>query len=75
MSPTDETRLNRIAELRDELDRVHAALFAEIREAFPETRGEPKVRGRMAQVAAASRYSREYVARIRDGRAGESSTA
>jgi hypothetical protein len=65
---TDEERLDRIAELRSQLDTVRRDLFAAIRAAFPENRGEPPVRGRLAEVSKRADWSREYVASIRDGK-------
>lgn len=72
---SQEQRYDRIAELRavfDDLDRrrekAQHALFREIRDAFPETRGEPKAPGALTTVTARSRYTREYVARVRDGK-------
>lgn len=69
--PTDEERLKRIQQLRGELDAKRAELFAEIHDAFHENRGEPQVRGWLSKVAKASDYTREYVAQIRDGKAGK----
>lgn len=60
----DEERLARIAELRDQLDAIRAELFAEIRAAFP----KPAPRGRLTEVAKASRWTREHIANIRDGK-------
>ncbi|OUC96057.1 hypothetical protein [Streptosporangium minutum] len=68
---TDEERLNRIAELRDQLDAIRAELFAEIRAVFPENRGEPPKRGLLTEVTRRARWTREYVAQIRDGKAGD----
>ena len=47
-------------------DKLHAA----IRDAFPETAGGEPKRGVLAEVARRSKFSREYVAQIRDGKAG-----
>lgn len=66
---TDDERLERIRQLRAELDAKRAELFAEIHDAFHENRGLPQVRGWLAKVAKASNFTREYVAQIRDGRA------
>ncbi len=68
MENNEAKRLQRIRALRAQLDEVRAELFAEIRDAFPENRGEPQVRGTLARVAAASGWTREYVAQIRDGK-------
>ena len=69
--PTDDERLERIRSLRAKLDATRADLFREIRESFPENRGEPAVRGWLAKVSKASDYTREYVAQIRDGKVKE----
>lgn len=75
--PTQQQRYERIQELRDELDAMDAAraqllatLHDEIRNAFPENRGGGEKRGVLAEVTRRSRYSREHVAQIRDGKAG-----
>lgn len=73
---TQQQRYERIEQLRgqlDEIDRARAeaqdALHQEIRSAFPERRGEPEKRGVLAEISRRSRYSREHVAQIRDGKA------
>lgn len=73
---TQEQRYERIAQLRerlDEIDKARAegqdALHQEIQAAFPERRGEPEKRGVLAEISRRSRYSREHVAQIRDGKA------
>lgn len=70
---TDEERLAEISELRDRLDevdverdRLRAALFGQIRALLP--KDTTVRRGMLAKVTHASRYTREYVAQIRDGR-------
>jgi hypothetical protein len=65
---TDAERLERIAALRRQLDDVRRDLFAAIVDAFPENRGEPPIRGRLAEVSKRADWSREYVASIRDGK-------
>jgi hypothetical protein len=67
----DEDRYKRIEALRDQLDDVRIRLFAEIRDAFPETHGQPAQRGVLAEVARRARWSREYIAQIRNGKATE----
>lgn len=71
----DTQRLEEIRALADQIrerDRLNARdkarMFELIPGAFPETRGEPKVRGRLNEVVDASGFTREYVARIRDGK-------
>lgn len=66
--PTQEQRYERIETLRDQLDEVREALYSEIRNAFPENRGEPEKRGVLAEVSRRARWSREYVAQIRSGK-------
>jgi hypothetical protein len=69
----DEARYIRIERLRDELDQVNQQaakirdqLHAAIRDAFPETHGQPPQRGVLAEVSRRSAYSREHVAQLRD---------
>lgn len=64
----DEVRYERIEKLRNQLDETHTQLYAAIRDAFPETHGQPARRGVLTEVARRVRWSREYVAQIRDGR-------
>jgi hypothetical protein len=52
-----------IARLRDQLDATHAALIAAIRQGLDRGR-------RPARIARHSRWSREYIVHIRDGKAG-----
>lgn len=66
--PTQEARYERIEELRDQLDEIRHALYEEIRDAFPENRGGEPTRGVLAETARRARWSREYVAQIRDGK-------
>lgn len=66
--PTQEQRYERIEKLRDQFDEIRAELYEEIRDAFPENRsGKPK-RGVLSEVARRARWSREYVAQIREGK-------
>lgn len=67
-SKTDEERLDEI-ELRTRRcaeDKARAMELIPL--VFPEKHGGEKVRGRLNAVVAASGYTREYVARIRDGK-------
>ncbi|XVQ84872.1 hypothetical protein ACQP2K_39650 [Microbispora siamensis] len=68
---TDEDDLNEIEKLRNQLDDVRDRLYAKIRAVFPENRGEPPIRGRLAEVARRARWSREHIANIRDGKIKE----
>lgn len=72
----DEARYTRIERLASEmaevtarLEKVRAELHEAVRDAFPETHGQPMKRGVLAEVARRSGWSREYVAQIRDGKA------
>lgn len=62
------TRASDIRERERLIAKDKAHLYELIRLAFPENRGEPKVRGRLTEVVNASGLTREYVARIRDGK-------
>jgi hypothetical protein len=53
------------AQFEQSRERLHAAVLA----AFPESAGEPAKRGVLAEVARRAKFSREYVAQIRDGKA------
>lgn len=66
--PTQEQRHERIEKLRDQFDEVREALYQEIRDAFPENRGGKPKRGVLSEVARRARWSREYIAQIRDGK-------
>ncbi|MFC9941233.1 hypothetical protein [Nocardiopsis alba] len=66
--PTQEQRYERIEKLRDQLDEIRNELYEEIRAAFPENRGGKVTRGVLAEVTRRSRWSREYVAQIREGK-------
>lgn len=65
---TDEERINRIAELRERMERDRTEILTLIQQVFPEKRGEPPVRGRLNQVAEATGWTRAHVANIRDGK-------
>jgi hypothetical protein len=81
--PTQEDRLARIERLTDDelldeieatkkrLDADRAYILALIPRAFPQTRGEPEVRGRLAAVVKRTGWTREHVANIRDGKVTE----
>lgn len=61
----------KIEEIRKRAQRIaedRARIFELIPQVFPEARGETKVRGRLNEVVEASGFTREYVARIRDGK-------
>lgn len=73
----DEEHYAQIEHLRRRLDGmeeaaagIRAQLHDAIRDAFPETAGGEPKRGVLAEVARRSGFSREYVAQIRDGKAG-----
>lgn len=70
-----QERYERIEKLRDQLDALDntraellTALYEEIHSAFPQNRGGGDPRGVLAEVTRRSRYSREHVAQIRDGK-------
>lgn len=65
---TDEEKVEEIRALTKRMADDKARIFQLIPEVFPEKRGEPVVRGRLNEVVAASGFTREYVARIRDGK-------
>ena len=58
---TEEETLARIRKARSRLDRARADLFSEIRVALGEGTQPSKI-------ARAAEFSREYIAKIRDGR-------
>lgn len=65
------TDQEKIAEIRMRAQRIaddKARILELIPQVFPEKRGESAVRGRLNEVVAASGWTREYVARIRDGK-------
>jgi len=72
----DEEHYARVDKLRDKLrsaeaqvDEIRTEFHSAIRDAFPETHGQPTKRGVLAEVSRRSGYSREHVAQIRDGKA------
>lgn len=68
MADTDEQKIQEIADLTERMARDKARIFELIPQVFPEKRGEGPVRGRLNEVVKASGFTREYVARIRDGK-------
>jgi hypothetical protein len=68
MADTDEQKIEEIRQLTKRMTKDRARIFELIPQVFPEKRGEPAVRGRLTQVVDASEFTREYVARIRDGK-------
>lgn len=67
----DSERIEEIREITRQEKELRARKIALIPQVFPEKRGEPKVRGRLNEVTEASGWTREYVARIRDGKVTE----
>lgn len=65
---TDEERLDEIHLRTRRQVEDKAAAMTLIPQVFPEIQGGAKVRGRLNAVVKASGYTREYVARIRDGK-------
>jgi hypothetical protein len=68
--PTDPDR-EKIEEIRARAQRMaddRARILELIPQVFPEKRGGQQVRGRLNEVVAATGWTREYVARIRDGK-------
>lgn len=68
MADTDEQKIEEIRKLTERIARDKARVYALIPQVFPEKRGEDPVRGRLNEVVKASGFTREYVARIRDGK-------
>lgn len=68
MPDTDQQKIEEIRELTKRIAQDRARVFELIPQVFPEKRGEPAVRGRLNEVVEASGFTREYVARIRDGK-------
>lgn len=64
----DAEKIEEIRAITQRMARDKARLFELIPQVFPEKRGEPAVRGRLNEVVDASGFTREYVARIRDGK-------
>lgn len=68
MADTDEQKIEEIRQLTERMAADKARIFELIPQVFPEKRGEEPVRGRLNEVVKASGFTREYVARIRDGK-------
>ena len=62
----DEAHYQRIETLRNQLDETHTQLITAIRDAFPEHHGQKARRGVLTEVAKRARWSREYIAQVRD---------
>lgn len=69
---TDEEKIAEIRRLAERMTTDKARVLELIPQVFPEKRGEPSVRGRLNEVVKASGWTREYVARIRDGKGPKS---
>jgi hypothetical protein len=65
---TDQEKIEEIRMRSQRIADDKARILELIPQVFPEKRGEPVVRGRLNEVVAASGWTREYVARIRDGK-------
>lgn len=72
---TDEEKIAEIRRLAERMTTDKARVLELIPQVFPEKRGEPPVRGRLNEVVKASGWTREYVARIRDGKGPKSTPA
>lgn len=68
MADIDEQKIEEIRRLTERITADRARIFELIPQVFPEKRGEEPVRGRLNEVVKASGFTREYVARIRDGK-------
>jgi hypothetical protein len=69
---TDQEKIEEIRMRSQRIADDKARILELIPQVFPEKRGEPVVRGRLNEVVAASGWTREYVARIRDGKGPKS---
>lgn len=65
---TDEEKIAEMAKRTQRMADDKAWIFETIPEVFPEKRGGQQVRGRLTAVVKATGLTREYVARIRDGK-------
>ncbi len=65
---SDEQKIQEIRDLTKRMADDKARIFELIPQVFPEKHGGEPVRGRLNEVVAASGFTREYVARIRDGK-------
>jgi hypothetical protein len=68
MADTDEQKIAEIKKLSDRMASDRARILELIPQVFPEKRGEEPVRGRLTEVVKATGWTREYIARIRDGK-------
>ncbi|MBD0743571.1 hypothetical protein [Streptomyces sp. CBMA152] len=68
MADIDAQKIEEIRALTERMAADRARIFDLIPQVFPEKRGEEQVRGRLNEVVKASGFTREYVARIRDGK-------
>jgi hypothetical protein len=65
---TDEEKVAEMAKRTKRMADDKEWIFKTIPEVFPEKHGGTSVRGRLTAVAKATGLTREYVARIRDGK-------
>lgn len=65
---TDEEKIAEMAKRTQRMADDKAWIYAAIPEVFPEKQGGDQVRGRLTAVVKATGLTREYVARIRDGK-------
>lgn len=68
MADTDEQKIDEIRTLAKRMADDRTRILELIPQVFPEKRGEEPVRGRLNEVVKATGWTREYVARIRDGK-------
>jgi hypothetical protein len=68
MEPTDDEKIAEMARRTARIAEDRDWIIKTIPEVFPEKRGEEPVRGRLNAVVKATGWTREYVARIRDGK-------
>ena len=68
MADPDEQKIEEITQLTERIAADRARILELIPQVFPEKRGEQPVRGRLTEVVKATGWTREYVARIRDGK-------
>lgn len=62
----------RFDQLAEQLEEARDQLHTAVRDAFPETAGDEPKRGVLAEAARRAKFSREYVAQIRDGKVASS---
>jgi hypothetical protein len=65
---TDEDKIAEMAKRTERMADDKAWIYKTIPEVFPEKHGGEAVRGRLTAVVKATGLTREYVARIRDGK-------